>query len=81
VQNRFSVKYGVVVQKFFVPFVTEHPYSIAVADWGQKAYAAIGFTKTIETLVKNPHITLTKPQFLKKCIKNASQSLEKPQFL
>jgi hypothetical protein len=34
-------------------------------DWGQKASATIGFTKATEALMKKPHITLTKPQFLK----------------
>jgi hypothetical protein len=36
---------------------------VAGADWEQKASAAIGFVKAIETLWKKPNIALKKPQF------------------
>jgi hypothetical protein len=37
------------------------------ADWVPKASAIIGFTKALR---KKPHITLTKPQFLKNVFKS-----------
>jgi hypothetical protein len=46
-------------------FYKFHPKSRA--DWDQKASAALGFIKV--TLGKKPHITLTKPQFLKNVFK------------
>jgi hypothetical protein len=39
------------------------------SDLGQKTSAATGFVKTTETLGKKPHITLTKPQFLRNAFK------------
>jgi hypothetical protein len=48
----------------------------SVADWCQKASTAIGFIKASETLRRNLHITLKKPQFHYKCIEKASTPLK-----
>jgi hypothetical protein len=51
------------VSIFFFAIQSLLQQSGAGTGWGQKASAAIGLIKTLDTLRKKPHITLKKPQF------------------